>query len=388
MTSGAVRPLRCKGGDGARPDRRPEESTMSGRVTHPSVEAMLEPSVLGGLLGRPVGSVALRPMKTAGWSSTESVFEAVVVDGETTPAAVLKRIRWSRDWHAIATEDSRGRELAIWESGVLDRLPPGMGHAVRGAARFEDGAALLMDDLTRHLVPQDTDVRADEAMGVLAAMAAMHATFWQDPPIDELGAATCRLERLITRISETSLRQLGRVLPDNEMVATFPDGWARLPSLIDPGVARDLQALADDPAPIVAVLEGYPTTLLHGDLRVANVAWDGTRAIAFDWQPTVAPPAFDLAYFVWSLWVGSPLHPDEAMARYRDMLAAALGPGVSWSWWDDQLDVCIAAVVTMMASPDALSRADDHDPRRHPPWTSHLWWVERATRGLRLIDAT
>jgi hypothetical protein len=101
----------------------------------------------------------------------------------------------------------------------------------------------------------------------------------------------------------------------------------------------------------------------------------------------VAPPAFELAYFVWSLWVGSPLHPDEAMAHCRDVLAEELGPGVSWSWWDDQLDICIAAVVTMMASPNALFRAEDHDPRRHPPWTSHQWWVERAARGLRLIDA-
>jgi hypothetical protein len=150
-------------------------------------------------------------------------------------------------------------------------------------------------------------------------------------------------------------------------VASFPDGWARLPELVDPGIARELRALADDPTPVVRALDGYPKTLLHGDLRIANVAWDGSRAIAVDWQPIVAPPAFELAYFVWSLWVGSPLHPDEAMAHYRDVLAEELGPGVSWSWWDDQLDICIAAVVTMMASPNALFRAEDHDPRRHPP---------------------
>lgn len=360
---------------------------MSGRATYPSVEAMLEPSVLGGLLGRPVRSVSSVPMTTAGWSSTEADFQAVHVDGETTPAAVLKRIRWSRDWHAIATEDTCGREVAIWEAGVLDRLPPTMGHAVRGAARFEDGAALLMDDLSRHLIPDDIDVTAEQAVGMLRAMAAMHAAFWQDPPIAELGAATCRLERMIARISATSLRRLGEVLPDNELVANFPEGWARLPSVVDRAIARDLQALADDPTPIVDALDGYPTTLLHGDPRVANLAWDGSRAIAVDWQPTVAPPGWDLAYFVMSLWVGGPLHPEEAMTRYRDMLADELGPGVSWSWWDDQLDICITAVVAAMAGVLAKFRADEHDPLRHPPWTSHHWWFDRASRGLRLIDA-
>jgi hypothetical protein len=326
-------------------------------------------------------------MTTAGWSSTEAVFEAVIVDGGSPPAAVIKRIRWSSDWHAIATEDTSGREVAIWESGVLERLPPEMGHAVRAVARFEDGAALLMDDLTPHLVPEEVDPTRDYALGVLRSLAAMHAAFWEDPPISDLGTAACPLEKLLGRISATSLEALGHLLPDIELVATFPEGWDRLSCLVDAGVARDLRALADDPSPLVSALAPFPRTLLHGDPRIANVAWDGERAIAVDWQPTVAPPGYDLAYFVQSLWVGSPLHPDEAMALYRDMLAERLGPDVSWSWWEDQLDICITAVIAMMASPLALHLPDAHDPRLHPPHTSHEWWFERAKRGLRLIDA-
>lgn len=65
---------------------------MRGREVFSSVNAMVEPSVLAGLLGRPVESVVLEPMVTKGWSSTEAVFEAVVVDGEPGPAAVRKRI--------------------------------------------------------------------------------------------------------------------------------------------------------------------------------------------------------------------------------------------------------------------------------------------------------
>ena len=358
---------------------------MGARVTYPSVESMLEPTELAGLLGRPVDSVALAPMTTLGVSTTEADFREVFVDDEATPAAVLKLIRWSRDWHAIATEDTWGREIAIWECGVLDRLPPAMGHAVRGAARFADGAALLMDDLTRHFLPDEVPVTPERARGVLRAMAAMHATFWEDPPIGDLGAVICPLERLLTRLSATMLTSLGGVVPDIELVATFPDGWDRLASVVDPGVARDLQTLADDPSPILKALDCYPTTLSHGDLRSANVAWDGSRAIAIDWQPTVAPPAYDLVFFLHG-GSGGPLHPDEAMATYREMLATELGPDASWSWWDDQLDICIAAVVAMVASPWAL-REDEYDPRCDPPWDSIHWWVARAARGLRLIDA-
>jgi len=357
---------------------------MGARVTYPSVEAMLEPMELAGLLGRPVDSVSLAPMTTLGFSSTEADFQEVFADGEATPAAVLKIVQWSRDWHAIATEDTRGREVAIWECGVLDRLPPAMGHAVRGAARFTDGAALLMDDLTRHFLPAEVRVTPQRARGVLRAMAAMHATFWEDPPTGDLGASICPLERLLTRISATMLTSLGGVLPDIELVANLPEGWDRLTSVVDPGVARDLRALADDPAPVVTALDGYPTTLLHGDLRSANVAWDGTRAIAIDWQPTVAPPAYDLVYYVANS--GGLLHPDEAMATYREMLAAELGPAASWSWWDDQLDICVAAVTAMMANAWALGE-EGYDPRRDLPWDSIHWWVARAERGLRLIGA-
>jgi hypothetical protein len=130
--------------------------------------------------GEPAGAVGAFSRPRADGNSRLVVDRGHVpvrlVDGEATPAAIIKRIRWSRDWHAIATEDTIGRELAIWEAGVLDRLPIAMGHAVRGAARFEDGAALLMDDLD-HFLPDDSDVTPERAMGVLRSMAAMHAAF-------------------------------------------------------------------------------------------------------------------------------------------------------------------------------------------------------------------
>ncbi len=361
---------------------------MSGREVFSSVKAMVEPSVLAGLLGRPVESVVLEPMETKGWSSTEAVFEAVLVDGEPGPVGVIKRIRWSTDWHAMATDDTEGREVAIWESGVLDRLPIGIGHGVLAAARFDDGAALLMRNLDAHFLPDDTDVTADRATGVLRSMASMHASFWEDPPIRELGAATCSLERMIGRISPSTLAALQERLPDNELVSEFPGGWDSLPTLIDPGVARDLQALADDPGPVVAALAEYPTTLLHGDLRIANVAWDGRRGIPVDWQPMVGPPAFDPAYFVWGIGAGrsGPLHPDRAMALYRGMLQDSVGPGTSWSWWDDHVDVCITAVMAMMAGVHAGFDEPRYDPQRHPEWSGIRWWADRAQPGLRLIE--
>lgn len=355
---------------------------MGQHAVFESVEAMVEPSALAEPLRRPVGSVVLEPMVLKGWSSTEADFFAVLVDDDRHPSAVIKRITWSRDWHAIATDDRRGREVAIWEREVLDRLPVGIAHAVLAAARFPDGAALMMRDLTDFMLPEDTPLSLDREMGVLRSMAALHAAHWQNPPLRALGDAVCRLERMISRSSPTTLAALSTVVPDNELVTVFPTGWERLPEVIDPGVARNLRALADDPAPAVAALAAYPQTLLHGDLRSANVAWDGTRAIPIDWQPLIAPPGFELAYFLWSLAGRAPLHPETAMACYLDMLRAELDEHAPWTWWDDHLDVCIAAVVSMMGCIHGLPRS----PEERLEWGRHDWWVERSRRGLRLIE--
>ena len=84
--------------------------------------------------------------------------------------------------------------------------------------------------------------------------------------------------------------------------------------------------------------------------------------------------------------VDSPIHPDRAMTLYRGLLQDAMDePASSWSWWDDQLDICIAAEFVMMGCVHAHFE-QYHDPQRDPPWASIQWYAERARRGLQLVD--
>ena len=63
-------------------------------------------------------------------------------------------------------------------------------------------------------------------------------------------------------------------------------------SLPDP-----LASLLDDPAPLVAIVEAEPRTLVHGDARPGNVLEDGPDGFVWlDWEEAGAgPAAFDLA---------------------------------------------------------------------------------------------
>jgi hypothetical protein len=60
---------------------------------------------------------------------------------------VVKRLSPATDLLMALSGDSTGREYDVWASGLLDRLPAGVGHAVLDGWREADGAVLVMRDL-------------------------------------------------------------------------------------------------------------------------------------------------------------------------------------------------------------------------------------------------
>ena len=87
------------------------------------------------------------------------LFERVVIDGERF---VVKHLHVDDDWIMRATGDVRCRPLVVWSSGLLDRLPASIDHAIVGVAeglgRNGWGAAVLMRDVAPWLVPEGDEV--------------------------------------------------------------------------------------------------------------------------------------------------------------------------------------------------------------------------------------
>jgi hypothetical protein len=352
----------------------------------PTVEDMLDPAVLSDALGRRVETVDRVPLVPKGHSSTEAQFDGVRINRETTPSLVLKTIDRRRDWVAVATRDVVDREVSVWESGLLDELPRGVGHAVLAGARFDGGSSLLMRNLTEELLADDELISREWFAGVLRSLATMHAGFWQHPVLDRPGPVLCELEQVLGHLGPARLPALHEAVPDHFIIKLIEEGWAGLAALVGSGLATDLQAVAVDPSPVVRALADGPRTLVHADVRPANVAFDGSRATFVDWaRPTAAPPAIDLAYLLLMSPPTAPVSPDHAVAYYLKMLASSLGADDPLPWWDDQLDVCMTAVFAMMAAIlvnyETNEASDDH-----PPHSRITWWAERAKPGLRLIE--
>jgi hypothetical protein len=324
---------------------------------------------------------------------------------------VLKRDSLARDWIARATNDgpvlreawfaSRARML---EEPTLDRVRA----PYLGAARDQEEFAILMPDLSGALFDWSTPVSIEQLEEVLAALAALHADGWgADPgwtpphrggmlfdPAFEDGGPWCPLLERISLISRASLERPG---PAREAVAErLLPGWDAFDRIAETG-ARDLVAmLADDPGPLLDALAAQPSTLIHGDLKLANVgiASDGAVEIV-DWQMvSLAPIAVELGWFLVSNVSSLPLPPDEILAHYGQCLEAVGIDRSNEGWppdpavWLDQDAIDAAMLVGLLLRgwrkgydaeagvtlASGVSAADDL-----------AWWCERAVEAADRI---
>jgi hypothetical protein len=275
------------------------------------VTAELEP--LADLLARHgLAGVPEEPFPNDGWSG------AVLThlrrgDGR---GFVLKRNRFDRDWIAQATADDHASGLRESLFAAFGPPLPWPAHAAALGAGLDTATgegAILMPDLTGVLFDWNAAITVDELDSVLDGMAALHSIPAED--VDGRVHDTPWAERL-RLICRSSLERPG---PARDAVATriLPgwDAWDRTGS----GPARSVIAsIADDAAPLLDALSTEPSTLLHGDLKLANVGIEPDGAIEMvDWQMLmVAPVAVELGWFLVSNVNALPLPPAEVLNRY------------------------------------------------------------------------
>jgi len=149
-------------------------------------------------------------------------------------------------------------------------------------------AVLVLEDF-EHAVQGDCLEQLD-ALGAAAlarVLAALHATWWQHPELD----TTAWLPPMSVRTREWLLTRRAQCL------ATFGD---RLPSW-----ARQwLDRVEDVNARSLELLSGAPHTLLHADLHLDNVLFEGgvEHPVILDWARVArGPAAIDLVELLFSM---------------------------------------------------------------------------------------
>jgi hypothetical protein len=311
-----------------------------------SVNLLLEPETLSGLTGDQVVSVRIAELdeRASAWSGSGlSAIEVMLASGERK-RYVLKRVSAEWDYFMRATNDDLGREAGVWRAGLLDQLPPEIGHSYVACANDGDGWAILMRDIGPSLVLNRGAITYDEHVAILHGLAAMHAAFWDAPELAESTAGLCPPGIHYSIISPATARRNADA--PGVMPLAAQQGWDNLATLLDPALYDLCLSLSNDPAPLVTALARFPQTLVHGDARIANIAIEqvngAPRTTLIDWAiagVNVAP--LDL---IWYLGARTPWLPGdrlEAMAIYRDALAHHLGDRFNAADWQGMLDLSI-----------------------------------------------
>jgi len=283
---------------------------------------------------------------------------------------VVKRVTAESDLLHSLLGGGPAREYLLWRDGALDRLPPGVRHAVVGGWCEDDATVIVMRDLGDRVLGWEDHLSPGQTRWMIRRVAALHRAFLDDPP-----RAVVPLESVLDVFAP---HRIGAVEDGgNPIPALALRGWALFDDLVPREVADLVQGILADARPYAAALrDAGPSTLVHGDLATVNMAFDGDDLVLLDWaMPAVAPGILDIARFIAGCSSVVALSREEVIAAYRDAAGPAYDEaatrlalvfGLAWLGWNKALDA--------VDHPDPAMRARERDDLD--------WWVAQARTTL------
>ncbi len=300
-----------------------------------------------------------------------STLERVVIDGERL---VLKHLHPDGDWTMRGFGDLGCRPVTVWTSGILDAMPAAIDHAVVGAAaglgRNGWGGALLLRDVTQHLVPPGDGVLPfDHHRQLLDHLAELSAAFWDPNGLPEL----LSLESRWSAFGPGWIAVEERGGWPDPVPRVAAGGWTEFATRAPADVLEIVQELRADVDPLVSAARSTPLTLLHGDWKLGNLGVAPDRTVLLDWTyPGVGPIAHDLA---WYLALNRARLPEPKEAAIDACRASLERRGISTTgWWHAQVGLCLLGALVQFGWEKALGDADELG-----------WWCDRAREGARWL---
>jgi phosphotransferase family enzyme len=295
---------------------------------------------------------------------------------------VIKRDSLPWDWIARATRDGPVlREARFAAHGPT--LPQPLWAPYLGAGTDEEAGpgtvALLMPDLSTVLLPWEEAAEASTVDRVIKAMATLHTHPW--PAGALAGGPWCPLPERVLLLSRPAAQRYGA--EGNPVGERFLTGWDAFDAAA-PAPARALVAgLSRDPAPLLTALARLPATLIHGDLKLANVGFapDG-RVALIDWQMVmVAPVAVELGWFLVSNAPSLPMRPEAVLDRYREVATVA-GDATTAEDWATQVDLAILVGLLLRGWRKGIdTAAQARYPSGERAADDLAWWSDRAVEA-------
>lgn len=296
-----------------------------------------------------------------GDGKTGALVERVTLDDGRV--LIAKTVTPDLDIAAAATGDD-GRILRLLEHGVFDALPEPADHAMIGAERRDEGWVELMRDVTDHLLPDDGVVPLAQHRRILEAAANIHEAF-RGADLPEL----CPLEARFIAMSPAK-RDVWRHRPIGRL---FLRGWEAFHDIAPADVADAVAEVHRAPARLADELRTGDTTLLHGDIRLHNVALTADRVTLLDWgtMTAVGPAEVDLSWYI----AINASRADATREHLVDLYQAVARAPIHARMWQ-RAALGILATLGWNKALDATANPDDAVRRREHQ--DLQWWIKQA----------
>ena len=290
----------------------------------------------------------------------------VLADGRVV---VTKRIRPGGDWLMRNTHDE-GRAAQMWWRGILAEILPILDHGVIGVLDDAPGWLLVMRDLSEWICTDGRRISRAESRRIIAAFHDLHLAF-ADRRLDDLCPLRDRYTVLSPAMSERE-RDGDALVP--KLVGR---GWDIFTTVVDADVGDAVMALLHDPSPLAAALEQRPATLVHGDMKMANLGIAPHAVIAIDWgsMTGIAPAAVDWAWYLATAASSIDADRDAVLADIRDVEGEHHDPV--------GLELALLGALVQLGWNKALDARQHPDPAVRAREAADLdWWVDSARHTL------
>lgn len=224
------------------------------------------------------------------------------------------------------------------------------------AAGYEHGKgfALVLEDLGGAAeIDQVIGIDPGRSRGILDQLADFHAAWWGAEALDTMSWATRHTD-------DHRVANLTHILEE---------GWPRLTAELGDSLPHGCHESGADMATILPLafraLSHEPQTLLHGDVRLDNLLFEGADAPAaiLDWQSiSRGPAAIDVAYFLAQNLTAADLaaHGDDLLRGYQRRLADS---GIDYAWPQLRRAVSLAMPLTFAVASSLFFLADVGEER-------------------------
>lgn len=298
-----------------------------------------------------------------------AALEQVLLDDGTR--LIVKTAYPADDLTASVPGGRADRELTLWATGVLDHLPAGVGHCIVEAFWSDGAIVTVMRDLGAAVVGWGRPLSREECRRVLSAAASVHARFADAPP-----SGLCGLEERLVLLGPVAMGAL--VESGNPLPAAVCRGWEHFDDLVPEPVRSAVAAIHADPSSLAGALRRTaPSTLIHGDLWLVNLALEPGTVTLLDWgMATAAPAVVDFASFLAGNSSQVQASREQIVADFR----AVEGDRVT----DESMRLGLLAGLVELGWNKALDTVENPDPEVRRRERADLdWWVAAALPALQ-----